>query len=416
MEEDTAQDIPVKNISQISTNKKGKGLFRKKYIIFFLMFLLVFFFVLVFIFQTNKQSGWNSYKNEDFNFAFQYPSGWSIEESVTEVNPHDKYRNLNLIIKNEKGDSITFSSDLDADNTRCKLNHQIDLGQEKITFADKNINLYYAGGPQASGIKENSVHKIYLSENSIPCYDNPSVYIEDIGFNAYGSDRSGNERFIIQLENPTPIDELISSNEMKTFRQLISSFIILKKPELQIPKQINQDISTWETFDHDSGFSFRYPSGKVGATSMSPPEFSSNVHIKYDENTEKEFGVLIRNNSLIKSSDISDYSKYVISLPLKEYTETIREENIKSSYESASTEGFTSAIKVSSISGKPSYEFENSDSFGYELGGFVTSGRYIFIFTEHNEDKYIIYLPVGDKIGEMILSTFEFTKTQPTNN
>lgn len=69
-------------------------------------------------------------------------------------------------------------------------------------------------------------------------------------------------------------------------------------------------------------------------------------------------------------------------------------------------------IKEVTFAGEKAYSFTLLGGFATNLTGmgYVLPGTHNYIFVEKNNTKFVIHYPIGDKVSEKIIESFEFNK------
>lgn len=206
--------------------------------------------------------------------------------------------------------------------------------------------------------------------------------------------------------------------KMTIFLTIAISFLLLgagcvrndsnaQKTEVEISvlndKATNTDTILYRNTAYD--YSFTYPKNlSVGSNNMGYTEYEAS-HIAVSD--ESQYYLHVESNPVTIKEE-----KYVDpeSINLKDFV-TIIYENNKNETNPPTKVG---PLQTTTVGGKIAYAFTLEGTYsqnGRGNGGTLSPGKHLFILTENNKTKYMIYYREGVKISEDILATFTFINT-----
>lgn len=187
----------------------------------------------------------------------------------------------------------------------------------------------------------------------------------------------------IGAEDPSEDAMMLMEKIMLTFR---------------IPATFKQGVSTFvnETY----GYSFKYPASLV---------INSN---DYETPTNESFVIWVPSIDLnleIQDPEVFEASGYgsAISLPLEEFAEYLRQENIRLENPNFPDKEI-GELKETTVAGFDAYQFDLTYSFETERGGYVLDDKYEYLIFNNGTYHVVIWLPTTSDAAWAALATLVF--------
>lgn len=325
--------------------------------------------------QVDPTAHWKTYANK--SFSIKYPDRFKVEERKTV--PSQLYSKIHA--------SVIFT---DADTAIT------------ITVA-KNTQNYTLENALGNGPSLRYAKSLMTGKKvrNISVDNTNAVMIEDIS-----AGQNGTARDLVMIKDNKMYQLTLAPQQadVTTFMHMATTFKMLHQEPVD-------ETDSWKLHTNTTyGYQFRYPLtyaldfNKVASGTPTLVIAYDNTKVQVDM---PKFKIEVQDAKNFGQSAIT--SREILKLKLDEYVIKKWDYN-KAATDAAIVNRRISAIKTTTVDGKPAYSFTVSGKYIDDHVAEILQEEYIFIFTESGGYKFKIWFPTSSLIYNQIFNTVTFTR------